>query len=46
MLLFESQDDDKRSRMITPIQITNEVTGFSNTLNTFMDHVWDGFYTG
>ena len=21
-------------------------SGFSNALNSFMDHVWDGFYTG
>ena len=24
----------------------NEKTGFNNTLNSMMDHVWDGFYTG
>jgi hypothetical protein len=24
----------------------NEEIGFNNTLNSMMDHVWDGFYTG
>jgi flagellar basal body-associated protein FliL len=24
----------------------NEETGFNNTLNSMMDHMWDGFYTG
>jgi len=26
--------------------ITNAATGYMNKLNSFMDHVWDGFYTG
>ena len=44
MLLFESLDGDKNDRMVSPISISN--TDYKNTLNTFMDHVWDGFYTG
>jgi len=45
ILLFESLDGDKRDRTVSPIVITSD-TGYTNTLNTFMDHVWDGFYTG
>lgn len=33
-------------RTVSPISILNEETGFNNTLNSMMDHVWDGFYTG
>lgn len=46
MLLFESLDSDTYDRSIQPINILNEQTGFNNTLNSYMDHVWDGFYTG
>ena len=46
MLVFESQDDDFFDRSIQPIFIVNEELGFNNTLNSMMDHVWDGFYTG
>lgn len=46
MLLFESLDDDTYDRSIQPINIINEKTGFNNTVNSMMDHVWDGFYTG
>jgi hypothetical protein len=45
-LVFESLDDDKFDRTVSPIFVMNEATGFNNTLNTYMDHVWDGFYTG
>jgi len=45
-LLFESLDGDKRDRMVTPIYVENAAVRTSNKLNTFMDHVWDGFYTG
>lgn len=45
-LLFESLDGDTMDRTISPIYITNEEYGFNNTLNSMMDHVWDGFYTG
>lgn len=29
-----------------PIYINKQGTDTNNTLNAFMDHVWDGFYTG
>ena len=47
VLLFESLDADKKDRMVSPIIMTSDTNaGYSNVLNTFMDHVWDGFYTG
>lgn len=46
MLIFESLDSDTMDRSIQPINILNEETGFNNTVNSYMDHVWDGFYTG
>ena len=33
-------------RSVQPVIITNDATGYSNKLNSMMDHVWDGFYTG
>lgn len=32
--------------MVSPIRVMHNNTGAINTLNTFMDHIWDGFYTG
>lgn len=32
--------------MITPIFVENAALNSSNKLNTFMDHIWDGFYSG
>lgn len=46
VLLFESLDSDKEDRTIQPVNITNAATGFSNDLNSFMDHSWNGFYSG
>jgi hypothetical protein len=46
MLLFESLDPDTYDRSVQPVVITQEETGYSNKLNSMMDHVWDGFYTG
>lgn len=48
MLLFESLDGDTYDRTLSPITIDGDEPGFtySNTVNTMMDHVWDGFYTG
>lgn len=46
VLLFESLDADKMDRSVQPVIITNQATGYMNKLNSFMDHVWDGFYTG
>ena len=45
MITWESLDEDKMTRLVTPIEITNEVLGTRNIINTFMDHMWDGFYT-
>jgi len=47
-MVFESRDGDKRDRSSQPIWInsTTEGSTFYNKLNAFMDHVWDGFYTG
>jgi len=45
LLTFESLDDDSLDRSIQPIYILNEETDFKNTLNSMMDHQWDGFYT-
>lgn len=46
MLMFENLDDDAWDRAIQPIFLVNEKTGFNNTLNAMMDHIWDTFYTG
>lgn len=46
MLLFESQDADRMDRSSQPIYIREEETGFNNRLNAYMDHSWDGAYTG
>jgi len=47
-ITFESLDSDKRDRSSQPIWVnsTDADSDFSNKLNAFMDHVWDGFYTG
>jgi len=45
-LLFESLDGDTSDRSVQPVYIESEETGSRNKLNSFMDHVWDGFYTG
>jgi hypothetical protein len=45
IVIFESLDEDKLTRLTTPITITNEELNSRNVLNTFMDHLWDGFYT-
>jgi len=43
--MFESLDSDKEDRMLSPIYILSEESNFNNTLNTMMDHCWDGHYT-
>lgn len=46
MLIFESLDSDNEDRTYSPIVITTSNSpSFSNVLNSFMDHEWDGFYT-
>jgi hypothetical protein len=44
-IMFESLDDDKEDRTVSPINILGEGSSFNNTLNSFMDHCWDGHYT-
>lgn len=50
MLVFESLDADKMDRSVQPVYLTQPDTPNNNDLkvklNSFMDHVWDGFYTG
>lgn len=46
VLLFESLDGDTWDRSVQPIYITEDGGAYSNKLNSMMDHVWDGFYTG
>ena len=46
LLLFESLDGDNEDRSIQPVTLTNAVTGYKNVVNSMMDHMWDGFYTG
>lgn len=46
MLIFESEDDDTMDRSMQPIYAKKQGTGMSNKVNSFMDHVWDGFYSG
>jgi len=45
LLTFESGDIDTKDRLISPVNVTTE-DGYRNDLNSYMDHVWDGFYTG
>ena len=46
VLLFESQDADRMDRSSQPIYIIDEERGYKNRLNAYMDHAWDGAYTG
>jgi hypothetical protein len=46
MLLFESLDSDKYTRTFSPMVITDSSDVYSNTLNSFEDVTWDGFYSG
>ena len=44
-IMFESLDSDKEDRTFSPINILGKSNSFNNTLNSFMDHCWDGHYT-
>jgi hypothetical protein len=46
ILRFESQDVDRMDRSVQPVYVSLEGTEMKNKLNSEMDHVWDGFYTG
>jgi hypothetical protein len=44
-MIWESLDEDRRTRLVTPIDVIGMNLTTRNVLNTFMDHQWDGFYT-
>lgn len=46
MLLANSLDSDWEDRSVQPVYITKNSTSYENKINSMMDHVWDGFYTG
>ena len=43
-MVWESQDSDRYTRVMSPIQILGLNTSSRNVVNTYMDHIWDGFY--
>lgn len=50
-LMFESTDEDSWDRSMQPIYVRDHKADdgpytMSNRINSYMDHVWDGFYTG
>lgn len=45
LITFESFDEDKFKRILSPINVVSMNLTSRNVLNTFMDHLWDGFYT-
>jgi len=46
ILTFESTDEDQEDRSMQPIYVKLLGTNMNNKLNSMMDHMWDGFYTG
>lgn len=46
ILQFESEDADNMDRSLQPIFSKLQGTAMKNQVNSFMDHIWDGFYTG
>lgn len=46
MLVWESLDADSRDRSMYPVYVGLDGTDMNNKVNSFMDHVWDGFYAG
>lgn len=46
ILIFESEDDDTLDRSVQPVYASMSDLSINNKVNSFMDHVWDGFYTG
>lgn len=44
--MFESEDADNMDRGMQPVYIQLQGTEMNSKLNSFMDHIWDGFYTG
>jgi len=46
ILLFESLDGDTWDRSVMPVYVKSARDAYSIKLNSAMDHVWDGFYSG
>ena len=46
LLHFESQEDERFDRQLAPVYVAKQGTQINNKLNSFMDHIWDGFYSG
>jgi len=46
VLLFESNDIDTEDRNVAPIYVKQMGSKMNNKINSMMDHMWDGFYTG
>ena len=48
VLNIDSLDPDTMDRTVSPLVLTapDDHYDYSNVVNSFMDHVWDGFYTG
>ena len=44
IMTFQSLDSDREERIFSPINITTS-DGYTNDINSMMDHCWDGFYT-
>jgi len=45
-MTFESEDADTEDRSMQPVYVGLNGTAMANKLNSMMDHMWDGFYTG
>ena len=46
LLQFESLDPDRLDRSVQPVYVSQGENNLKIKLNSFMDHIWDGFYTG
>jgi len=46
VLIANGLDEDSEDRSVQPVYVTNDRKGYWNKLNSAMDHIWDGFYTG
>jgi len=46
ILVFQNDDWDSVDRNLAPIYVKEEGTEMNNKLNSYMDHIWDGFYSG
>lgn len=46
ILKFESLDIDAMDRSVQPVYLKQQGTSMKNEVNSMMDHVWDGFYSG